>query len=710
LATNIFNIVSSHNKAKIALRGEMSVTFNELVTDQFSVQMFTSTDEIFQLNTTFQFKDVTGALTNRINFGGSPGMFMELMFNPDEEIWYVVANNLIGDAKNTILYGASNPTTSTGIDGDFYINTSTKTFFGPKNASWPTGTAMVGPKGDTGSQGVKGDTGAAGASGVQGIQGVKGDTGVAGAKGDTGAVGPQGIQGVKGDTGATGAKGDTGSVGPQGIQGVKGDTGAQGIQGVKGDTGATGPQGTPGISSGSTAPIDISFNQSVPMTSYARAFMAPTNVTGPLNFTPAASAVKGSWVYLRLTATTATVPTFAGFRRWGTSMSYSAKTNAVNVIQFFFDGIDYWYHINQEYVSSTPSDPSPSAIFISGPTSGNVNSPSTTFTLSTDLARSIPVVVTPTPISGVTFNPTSVTLPVGSGSGTFTITPTTVGNKSILLTNNQSLENPLAVTYNAISESTPVSVPVAPTIGVATPGDKYVNVAFTRNSNGGSEILETVATLSTGQTASGTTSPIKIIAPNGTPVTATVRERNSVGWSAPSAASNTVTPAFDPNAIQYPRANTATGSTATESGTGPYSYVTRGGVWMDEPLDIGFLAERDGYFTCRLTDKAPHNVSLISKDGDATKNIAYGIAYFASPHFKNMWYTTAQGTQTAHVATEVAEYIRITKVGTTMTYEKSVDGVTWTLLSTTNNVNSSYTIKITAQYMSFSNLTSKGLG
>jgi hypothetical protein len=126
------------------------------------------------------------------------------------------------------LYGSVNPTTE-GVNGDFYINTSSNYIFGPKaSGTWPSGTSLVGPAGATGA------TGATGAQGPQGDQGIQGPTGATGPQGATGATGPQGPQGVQGDTGATG---------PTGPQGATGATGAQGPTGATGATGATGPTG-----------------------------------------------------------------------------------------------------------------------------------------------------------------------------------------------------------------------------------------------------------------------------------------------------------------------------------------------------------------------------------------------------------------------------------------------------------------------------------
>ncbi len=59
-----------------------------------------------------------------------------------------------GADGNTVLYGAADPVAGTGVDGNFYINTTTHFMFGPKaSGAWPAGTSLVGP------QGPKGDTG-----------------------------------------------------------------------------------------------------------------------------------------------------------------------------------------------------------------------------------------------------------------------------------------------------------------------------------------------------------------------------------------------------------------------------------------------------------------------------------------------------------------------------------------------------------------------
>ena len=193
-----------------------------------------------------------------------------------------------------ILNGKTPPTSSVGKNGDFYIDTKTLMFYGPKkNGVWPLGVSMkgesgkdgidgkngidgkdgkdgkngidgaIGKTGATGATGEKGATGLTGATGPVGATGATGLIGATGAKGDTGAAGPvgaTGATGAKGETGLTGAtgpqgpqgetglKGDTGAIGPQGPQGIQGIQGATGATGAKGDTGATGATGAAGPS------------------------------------------------------------------------------------------------------------------------------------------------------------------------------------------------------------------------------------------------------------------------------------------------------------------------------------------------------------------------------------------------------------------------------------------------------------------------------
>ena len=85
-------------------------------------------------------------------------------------------NGTNGLDGKTILSGASNPSNLyTGNNGDFYINTSTLLFFGPKaGGMWPAGINITGADGDAGPAGPKGDKGDIGATGPAGATGADG--------------------------------------------------------------------------------------------------------------------------------------------------------------------------------------------------------------------------------------------------------------------------------------------------------------------------------------------------------------------------------------------------------------------------------------------------------------------------------------------------------------------------------------------------------
>lgn len=82
-------------------------------------------------------------------------------------------NGTNGADGKTILSGTTDPSNLyTGTDGDFYINSSTFTFFGPKSGGvWPAGISIVGADGADGPAGPKGDTGSAGPAGAAGAAG-----------------------------------------------------------------------------------------------------------------------------------------------------------------------------------------------------------------------------------------------------------------------------------------------------------------------------------------------------------------------------------------------------------------------------------------------------------------------------------------------------------------------------------------------------------
>jgi hypothetical protein len=98
-------------------------------------------------------------------------------------------------------------------------------------------------------------------------------------------------------------------------------------------------------------------------------------------------------------------------------------------------------------------------------------------------------------------------------------------------------------TVSSTGGGTPATVPSKPLNVLATAGNGKATISFSAPaSNGGAAISGYVVTASTGQNASGLTSPVDIVVPNGVAVTFTVHANNSVGPSPESDASNSVTP------------------------------------------------------------------------------------------------------------------------------------------------------------------------
>ncbi|MEQ9251183.1 MAG: tail fiber domain-containing protein [Cytophagales bacterium] len=90
------------------------------------------------------------------------------IFGPKTAGVWGIGTSLVGPAGaagtngidgNTILSGLIDPTPGDGVDGDFFINTTTDSIFGPKTAGvWGTGTSLVGPAGAAGTNGIDGNT------------------------------------------------------------------------------------------------------------------------------------------------------------------------------------------------------------------------------------------------------------------------------------------------------------------------------------------------------------------------------------------------------------------------------------------------------------------------------------------------------------------------------------------------------------------------
>lgn len=77
-----------------------------------------------------------------------------------------------GTDGKTVRSDSGAPNNGLGNNGDFYIDTTAKTIYGPKTAgAWGSSTSLVGPTGSTGATGSVGATGATGPTGATGASG-----------------------------------------------------------------------------------------------------------------------------------------------------------------------------------------------------------------------------------------------------------------------------------------------------------------------------------------------------------------------------------------------------------------------------------------------------------------------------------------------------------------------------------------------------------
>jgi len=342
---------------------------------------------------------------------------------------------------------------------------------------------------------------------------------------------------------------------------------------------------------------DIAFTTTVPLTHPGSAYMAAHTVTGPLAFTVATGAVRGALAYLRLTADGTNTPTFSGFNEWGGSLGYDNRAGIVNQLQFFCDGVDSWYSISQAVGATAAAAPTAPATMSAPVATAGVLSASIAFSAPSNGGAAITgytVTASTGQTATGTTSPIVITMPANVAA-TFTITATnSVGT---------SVPSPAS---NSVTPTAAATVPGAPTIGTAVAGDGYVDVAFTAPaSNGGATITGYTATLSTGETATGTTSPIRVTAANGPARTANVKATNSVGTGPASAESNSVTPQAADPAAEDGRM-TSLDRVAEVGTSAPYSYyptatTAYGSDSADGLFTKALKAGEDGYLQVTIT-------------------------------------------------------------------------------------------------------------
>lgn len=166
---------------------------------------------------------------------------------------------------------------------------------------------------------------------------------------------------------------------------------------------------------------------------------------------------------------------------------------------------------NPSSISYTASSAA-TAVTFTGPTSGDVNSASTNFTVGANGTITGTVVVTPSSGGGGgTFSPTSVSISSGAPTATFTYTPTSIGAKTLSVTNNGGLSNPANITYtsNAVPASSVLFT--GPTSGVSG----VASTNFTVSANG--TITGTIVVTPSAGGGGGTFTPTTVSISDGTP-------------------------------------------------------------------------------------------------------------------------------------------------------------------------------------------------
>lgn len=127
----------------------------------------------------------------------------------------VVSGTLQGPKGYSVLNGSGAPGSGLGDNGDFYIDTTAHSIYGPKTSgAWGAGTSLIGPTGNTGATGTAGSTWYSGSGAPSGGTGVNGDYYFRTSNDDiylksSGSWSV--IANIKGSTGATGATGATGT-------------------------------------------------------------------------------------------------------------------------------------------------------------------------------------------------------------------------------------------------------------------------------------------------------------------------------------------------------------------------------------------------------------------------------------------------------------------------------------------------------------------
>jgi hypothetical protein len=122
MTTTRFYVTQEPHLLHIALQGDMQLMFENLVSSDFVISLYTLTTEMFVLTSNrFHFQQLDGTLSHTFTFGGRRGLFVDIMFDTEGQYWHITANNIV----NNIVVSSSPPSNSDGQpDGTIYIQTS----------------------------------------------------------------------------------------------------------------------------------------------------------------------------------------------------------------------------------------------------------------------------------------------------------------------------------------------------------------------------------------------------------------------------------------------------------------------------------------------------------------------------------------------------------------------------------------------------------
>ena len=217
----------------------------------------------------------------------------------------IFANLPGGGGGGTAWYSGSGvPSSGTGVNSDFYLNTANGDVYKKISGAWGSPIVnLIGPAGAAGATGPIGSTGPAGATGATGPAGTNGTNGTNGSTWYSGTSTPGSGTGVNGDyyfrtsigdvytktSGSWGSPvvnltGATGATGPTGSNGLTGATGAAGTNGSTWYSGTT----TPGAGTGVNGDFYFRTSTGDVYTKSAGSWGSPmVNLTGPTGATGA---------------------------------------------------------------------------------------------------------------------------------------------------------------------------------------------------------------------------------------------------------------------------------------------------------------------------------------------------------------------------------------------------------------------------------------